>query len=234
MRPVIEIEMSIEKITHSVILAYKLINTLQSKTFERSLTHLWESTSNDNVFAIQNKFCNEISRKLVSFKRHNTAQEIYSYLDHLCDVKGLKVRKSDKKGLVKSFSIKDFDLASMFVYKVSVPFRTVSEYQSSQFECHEKIGDLKNFLLAKDSVENGTGIPKLDTIIQKLIDTKSVDFFKGGYLTDLFVCDRYAMYQHPGEVVSIRCNKSYLSTHAVRDKSYKEMDPEHFELHQVA
>lgn len=86
----------------------------------------------------------------------------------------------------------------------------------------------------KDSLENGTGLPRLDKIIKFLLADKPVDFFKTGYINDLFVIDRLVMHQNPGQVTSIRCHRNYLSTLTIHKKEYNETDDDNFHVFRVA
>lgn len=128
-----QIELSSGQIKESIVLAYKLINTFASKKFEKSLKELWLGSKHDNVFAIQTKLCNGIAIKRSRFKRDEEEQGIKDYLDFLCGVKGIKIKQTDKKGLVRDFSIKEYEIASRFIYKVSACERFTGVNGGNQF-----------------------------------------------------------------------------------------------------
>lgn len=83
-------------------LCYKLINTLNAKSFRKSLASLWQgAAASDNVFAVNNKACSELQRKIDMFERHDIAI-VYSYLDSLATEQEIKLKLPTKKDLFKA------------------------------------------------------------------------------------------------------------------------------------
>tara|TARA_R110001583_G_scaffold18738_2_gene74230 strand:+ start:918 stop:1592 length:675 start_codon:yes stop_codon:yes gene_type:complete len=201
-------------IVSALSLAHKAINTLESSRFCGSLSrNLWTGSVECEVrLAIQQKTTDELSRKLALFHRHNGCfDDLRGYLDVLAKAKNVKLRQSDKKGLLRDWRIDHYIEVRDFIYTVSAPYRPYVEWQSHQFELHELLWSLVNLLAIKDALENGTGIPKLDDIFTHLVETKTPSFFLNGYPLDLLVINRLCLTENP-KVACIRTHRDYLST----------------------
>jgi hypothetical protein len=222
-------------IKNALIVTYKLVNTLKSNSFNKSLLQLWDvSESRDNILAIQSKVKNDLDSKMDRFNRHYSYDVIFDYLDQLAREKKIVLRKSDMKGLIKEISFEEYRLVRTFIYKVSAQYHTFFQYQNGQFHCHELVGGILDYFLIKDGIENGTGLDSLDKIINDLLKNKPSQFFSNGYINDLFISDRLQIAEFPFEVVSLRSRKSYLSTCAIANSDYIEKDLENFEIFRVA
>jgi hypothetical protein len=220
-------------IKKAFILTYKLVHTLKSKSFSKRLLSDWAcDQSNENMLAIQNKAKNAVKSKLNSFNRSESFDIILGYLDHLASEKEINVKKAEVKGLIKNISVDEYRLTRSFIYKVSAQYRKIF-HSSGQFYCHELVGEILDYLLIKDGLENGTGLAGLDEIIKTLIAVKPSSFFSDGYINDLFISDRLQISDFPFEVAALRCNRSYLSTCLIATNTYQEKDLVHYELFKV-
>jgi hypothetical protein len=235
MKVEIDPAMTEAEIKESVILAYKMVNTLHAKSFLKSLTKPWLGADTSPILsAIQGKALDDIDRKLKQFNKYNAFDLLYQYLDHLAEAKKIVIKKSEKKGILTGMSVEEYIVAANFVYKVSVSVQAYSEMTTAQFEAHLLLTELRMYLLLKDSVENGTGFKGLDKIFTTLSETKPVSFFNDGHPVDLLVIDRLAMHNNPSKILYIKTNRNFLSTRQVKDKNYIERDTNYFELHKVA
>lgn len=199
--------------TLGLSLCFKLINTLNSKSFRKSLVTLWHgAASSENIFAVNNKACKDLQRKIDMFERHDDISIAYNYLESLCSEQGIGIKAADKKGLIRDFTLDTYSEVSRFLMGFSSTVKPYGQMQYAQFETHELLWSLLDYLLIKDSVEKGTGHNKLDSLIQKFFKTKPKDFFERGYIGDLFVSDRLALHQRPSECHQIMCKRDYLST----------------------
>jgi hypothetical protein len=209
-------------------LSFKLINTITSKSFRKSLVTLWQGAeASENIFAVNNKACNELERKIRLFERHNDISIVYNYLESLCNEHGIKVKAADKKGLIRDFTIDTYTEVSRFLRDLSSKSKPFGQMQHAQFETHELLWSLIDYLLIKDSVEKGTGHNKLDALIQKLFNTKPKAFFERGYIGDLFVADRLALHLRPKECFQIMCKRDYLSTLMVGRDQHSDQDEQY-------
>lgn len=197
----------------AIILAHKLINTMESASFSKGLTQLWVGvTKCNNAFEIQSTSCSAIASKLASFTRRHTFSELRDYLDHFAAVKGVKILKAQQKGLINAMSMEDYVVLRDFIYSESAKYRPVGSLSGKQFEFHELVWEMADYFLVKDAVEHGTGIPALDRMIESLLFTKPAQFFKSGFIKDLFIIDRLNIIEHAENVAYIRTHNDYLST----------------------
>lgn len=218
-----------------LILAHKLLNTMQSPSFQKSLTKLWVgAVQSDAIMTIQNKAAGGVSSKIATAKRHGDIHGAITYIEQLAAMIGVKVRKGDTKGLVNTVTPREYDDLRNFICDVSSKRMVIGELQQQQFQCHELLVAMAQYLVIKDSVENGTGISSLDAVIKTLLETKPVDFFRNGHPADIFVHDRIAMLNHPKACQILRCSKYWLSTYMLDDAKYQEADAANFELFKVA
>ena len=107
--------------------------------------------------------------------------------------------------LEEYLSVKDF------LQEHSYRFKSTSQTAEAQFQLHELIGSMMDYLLIKDSIENGTGNKLLDRMMGVLLHTKPATFFEKGYLADLFVIDRISV-NSDSSPKFIQCKTQYLST----------------------
>ena len=214
----------------ALIACFKLLNTLKAKSFRKSLKGLWRgASSSDNIFVVNNKACNELQRKIDLFERHDDIAITYLYLDELSLDLSIKVKAADKKGLMSEIDIDTYCAVSQFLMQVSQKQKYFGQLQYAQFQTHELLWSLIDYLLIKDSVENGTGHAKLDGLIQKFFKTKPKAFFERGYIADLFVADRLALHLRPKECFQIMCKRDYLSTLMVGRDQHSGQDDQYVE-----
>lgn len=229
------LKLSDEQIAEAMVLMACLIKTAASPTFRRRLTDLWDGAAgSDNVFAIQNKLCNELSAKLARADRYDDYSRAFFYLNAFADHYGFKRVSLKSRGvtILKEMSVAQYQLISDFIYKVSVQFGAFQwgETKRGQHECHDLAWDVSDYLIAKSSVEVGVEHQGLQSVLDRLLASKPVEFFRRGYLRDLLVIDRVQLAVNIGKVAAIRTNKEYLSTCQIQDKNYVERDAEHYEI----
>lgn len=220
-----------ESYASTIALCFKLINKLASKSFTKRLSNPWVGAQeNDNIKAVQLKSVKSVKSDLDRFLKHNKFQEIFDYLELLQKEKEVKINKVYKKGILQQLTIQDYKDVDHFICNVSSPFHPPIDMQTSQFECHRLLRTAIDFLIIKDTIENGAGYSPLDNIIQELLNTKPVSFFENGYLADLFVIDRLSCIYSPENIKAIRCYKDYLSTWSTDNAEYEEDAPDRYDV----
>lgn len=231
-------DFSMSDFKDNIVLAYKLTNTISSKSFVRSLWSLWigaesQGLRGDNVMAIHCKMSGSLLTKLDRFCRHESFDGIFAYLDRLAVHGNITLRRSDKSGTVKSFGVTEYKLFSEFVYNFSIHFRPSGSLQSDQFNCHELLWEIANYLMVKNTIEHGSGFSRYDDILESMLSNKPTDFFKNGYISDFFIHDRITLLTDK-DVRFIASQKSYLSTttmtESVRSRAIFSDDFEIFKL----
>lgn len=220
-------------ISNALPVAFKLIKTASSKLFNRNLDKNWAKADTcSNIKVIQEKCQKEMQKAL-----HNLSNEtligIESYLDYLEKETNVKVLANSKRGLIRNAEITMHILVSKFIY-ASARQRVNGVLQRYQFECHELLHKIIDYLVIKDTVENGSGREAYDNTMHKLLTTKPNSFFERGFLGDFFITDQASSHEDP-ECNQTLCMKDYLSTWTVStcDKN-KDIDVSNRELYQIA
>jgi hypothetical protein len=228
-------ELSHEDIKSGFIMAFKLINTFASKSFEKSLSKSWKgSKACENILAIEKNSKRGVVRKLKDAKKYDSFKGIYAYLEHLAKQKNVSLKKSDRTGQVHSVDVIAFSTFETFRYLVSCTYYASNGFGNGQFQFHELASELIYYMTSKDTIENGSGNTSLDKVIHTLIETKPSGFFYSGFVFDLFVHDRMFLAKNPGGISFLRCNKDWLTTRQIKEKDYKEKDPKYFDVFKVA
>lgn len=203
----------------ALILSHKLINTIVSPSFVKGLDKPWLSNHPiSKVEAVRNKVVKSIKLKISRELRDNNQSACYQYLNGFEACLGLKLSKSEKKGLVTVFVYNDYLLIDKLLREASRGIQLTGRDQAAQFECHELLSELRDFLFIKDTIENGSGHKGLDVIIEKWFSVKPVSFFANGYVSDLFISDRLACLNPEAKITHISCMKEYLSTFSLDSK----------------
>lgn len=224
-----------EQTTSMISLAHRLINTFMSPTFLKRLDTPWKGAiESTNIATIQQKLAKEIRSRIKHYQRYPAQDEVKAYLEHLQIQYNIRLKSADKKGQLTSISIREHANIIDFVRSFSAQYRSPTEHQNGQFECHQMLQMVAEYFTTKGAIEDGTGIKGLDATIKKLIDTKPTDFFARGFLSDLFVADILACFKYKSEVKYIRCKNDILSTTRIHDQAYKELNPERYHLFKIA
>lgn len=207
-----------DNIFSSVVLCFKLLNTVVSSKFQKSLSKPWVGAdSNQRVAAIQEKATLELKRIMKIYFKNLDRTNADGYLESLLEHKKISVRKSDKKVIVSNFGVDEYSLVRDLICRESSRYQVFGKLASDKFECHELLNEIINYLLIKDSVENGTGIKTLDSVISTLLLSKPISFFSEGYINDLFISDRIALHSSSDGSKFIRSYRGKISTCIVEE-----------------
>jgi hypothetical protein len=216
-------------------LCFKLINTAASSSFTSSLEKPWVGKGKqENIQAIQKKAVKDLQFVLNRFLKWGDVSQATEYLNHLQTIKGIKLNKAEKKGLVRAITLDEYVCLNSFICNVSGDYRPIGATQSAQFDCHEVVRCIMDYLLIKDTVENGAGHQGLNNVIKSLIENKESEFFLNGYIADLFIIDRVILLSGSNRYKYLRCNRKYLSTQTLVEKSANAEDAKHYEFYKVA
>jgi hypothetical protein len=200
--------------TQKLQFLFKLVNTMSADSFASRMNKPWKfAKGSENITAIQGKVTQELVKAVDMFLKWNDFEDIYSYLDAVQKDLGIKLSKSNKKGLVCDIDVKMYSEVYDFAVSKNYSFRQYGIADDVQFYSSELMFAMLKYLLFKDTVENGSGNSSLDKVISELIDTKPVDFFERGFLHDLFVNDRLSLLNNDSKAKYLVSRKEHISTY---------------------
>lgn len=221
-------------VTQSLILVSKLMNTLASQSFLADIQKPWSGADNNqNITAIQEKAAFNLDKHIEAMSKPGVKEEVLAYLDEFNRVHEAGVNKAGTNGLITSLSFEHAKQAKRFVYDHSDGFRPGRELQSGQNKFHDLLDGVVTWFVVKDSVENGTGIAGLDRIIKDLLETKSFEFFRDGFIADLFYSDRLE-FEGGSDRKGLRIDLKRLSTMPVDGEDSDPNYSKYFEFRKVA
>lgn len=196
----------------AIVTAYKLANTLLGSRLEQLIHQPWPfRVQNLNSEVVRDWAIKDFYRGFEHALKYNTHPECVTLLDTVCLQNGIKVLAKERKGQIKEISIQQYLALRELVYQCHAMNRLGQLDRHGMHAFSEWICRLSDFLMLRDTLINGTGMHKLDSVIENLLKNKSVLFFKSGYLKDLFIEDRIQASQakEPSHIV---VNADYLST----------------------
>ena len=215
------ISLSDAELKAGFILFYKMINTVTAKSFKNILVTPWVGKDadlcgakyKDNVLDLESKQSSKLFTVGSRFLRRGCAEAVYAYLDAITAALGVKLTAKEKKGVLRTMRFADCLMVKQLTYDVSDLLRSLSltSHSEGSFECHEMAHEVQLFFGIKDTVEHGSGVPELDTFIQRAFNEKPADFFKNGINSDLFYHDRCDLLDIT-KVKAIFIRKDYVST----------------------
>lgn len=209
-------------------LCYKLVNTAIAKSLPSIVSKAWHGEGDGNIRVVHETMKADIMSRSNAFHRHECLHDVMDYLEWFQQARSIRLNKSHQRGLQARMTISDYRDLDHFIYELSSPLRPTGRLQTGRFDLHEILRAVSNFLLVKQAIEHGTGLPGLDNAIQSLLSSKPEMFFKVGYLTDLFVCDWLLCAANSCRY--ILCRKDYLSTRTSNDDV---VDPNLFATYHV-
>ncbi|MGF1827462.1 hypothetical protein [Vibrio splendidus] len=208
-------EMTIEEldaIKPLLITAYKLLNTLDSKSFKSHLKTNWKWSTNQypQVYAV----CEEKANAEISYtlKHHNPEfSKAVFFLNWFTERTGIKIKKSETKGLLHNSNLEDLNNLMSLIYEHTGSTIYNSDIEVGRFTFHEFIHAFINYRSVRIGIEQGLP-PKIQKAFDSMLNTKPVIFFKKGYITDLFLLDALNEIQLKDKFNLLRCAKTHLST----------------------
>lgn len=215
----------------AVSISYKLLNLLNLKSLSRFTASPWKYSNNQNIRIIQEKATNDLYVTVNRFKSNYEFSFVFSYLDNLIKDKNIYVLSSQKKGTKCDLNLDESIVLFKFMSQISSSTTYVvhGATQQQQFQFHELLSAVINYLLIKDSINNGMGNIHLDNIIKNMVEVKPARFFEMGYLSDIFVSDRLTLKLRKG-IKFLRCNSNWLSTDCFETIPVKD---DGFDLHKL-
>lgn len=191
---------------------FKLVRTATSKSFLNSLKKTWKgSDTNVNIKAIESRSKASLKRSLDHHGDQDNAT-FEAYLTSFQEHKGVKLTQADKSGLVKSLNISTFSQLDSLIYE-SYRYKVYNHLTGAQFNFHQVVRAMIEYLIIKETIENGSNNITFNGIIQTLLKNKPPEFFERGYINDLFVCDQVVLFNSPNDCLKILCRSDYLSTY---------------------
>lgn len=216
----------------SLSFIYKLLNTVNSPSFNKQLASPWKNAlHSDQIVAINTKALHEFQAKVDMFNRYHSISELHAYLDEIISTSTISIKAASKKGLMSDVTLDQYVEITAFLRQHSYGFKPTVQSSQAQFQFHELLNAMMDYLLIKDGIENGMGHIKLDSVVQSLLKTKPTTFFEQGYLSDLFILDRISVFSG-NSLKFIQCNIRYLSTTGINDD--KNVDFERFQIFKIA
>lgn len=213
-------------IEQQVILALKLLNTIASVNFKKSLLKKWVSNVPDceaNVAVIQSRQTNSLERKLFSKSvEPSDLQSAINYTIAVATANKITLKKSSYKGLIKEITLDDYAMFKNYIYSTCNAgnlFHTNQANQSGRFYASEFLWEIVSYLTIKDSITNQASNTMFEQIKVNLLSKKSPVFFDCNYNSDFFICDRYNL-SYDSDIKYIAIRKDYLSTQVIK-KSVK-------------
>lgn len=195
-----------------ILITYKVLNLINSKTFEKRLERGFKGLDN-KIILMQEKLFKDLKDRINRSTSTCPLTDLLEFYSSIVkDELKIKTTVKERSGIIDKFGVKEYEsIISTCVY-----FNKLSLYRElgqKRFNLCEMLHEIANYLLFKDTVLNGSGNLRLDRVIKKLISTKSEDYFIRGYPYDLFVHDRVFTFHNSNDFKRLWANKEYLSTY---------------------
>lgn len=213
-----------------LITAYRLLNTLDSKSFKSHLQTNWKWSTNQHpeVYAVCEEKANaDISSKLKQF--YPDFSKAVSFLNWFTERTGIKIKKSEVKGMLHNSKLEDLSNLMSLIYQHTGDSIYNSDIEVGRFTFHEFIHAYINYRSVRIGIEQGLP-PKIQKAFDLMLNTKPVIFFKKGHLTDLFLIDALNEIQLEDKFNFLRCAKTHLSTWRVEEVDQNDSVHDYYQL----
>lgn len=227
-------------IEQQVIFALKLLNTISSANFKKSLQRKWISNvanCDANVAVIQTRQTNKLVSKLFSkYVEPSDFSAAIEYTLAVATANNIKLKKSSYKGLIQRITLDDYAMFKDYIYSTCNAqnlFHINQMHQSGRFYASEFLWEIVSYLTVQDSITNQSGNQKFEQLKQNLLCQKSPAFFDSNYNSDFFICDRYNL-SYAEDIKYIAIRKDYLSTKMINKTEKVDLNDPMFDYLKVA
>lgn len=216
-------------LTRAIILCYKLVNTVYSASFEKSLTKpltLHTDFQCDNGVLFADKSQRNYKSSFKNFVKESSSKEdLTSYLEAIEKHFKIPLKASDRKGQMKTLSSTESYEIQQLIFKLT-PLKRVYQFQRISFDFGEIIYEAKLYILTRTCWLNGLENKDFHRIFKHLLLSEPKKYFEQGYPVDVFDSVQIDISVHKNRYISIL--KSWLNIWCFR--SDKNLEPHEIEL----
>ncbi len=176
------------QLSRAMVTAFKLINTFYGASFIRFITSsaIHPDFDGANIHVIAEKNRAAMQRCYTSRAGSTTLEEARALLSDEAKRLDIKLTSKEKKGQLKALSVLEADDVQQLIYAIAENGYSHGVNQRASFDTREVLYETCQFLVARTTIANGFTNTGLHAIFVDMLKQKSTDFFKSGYLCDLF------------------------------------------------